>query len=351
MLRDESDPYSAAVFLASWALEIRAGYTPAGELDVTERLNEYLDLDVPPDVEARLVAEVTRETERLLREAQEAEAGWAGPTVNDRIAAAFEDLRTRGILAKECAGLTIQDGWGYVGLDAQRGHEGAVFFHQQDVFDALEGASLLLAFGGSGEQAEDPALARAVAVSTLESLAAHGVPAAWTGRVEDRIEILPFEWQRRRWTASPPVSGAATPWQRCPRQRGLSPVSAGEIERFSQPVIAYRTTYGFDAMLSSLMRRAWKLHGGERGQIGHKGDPHVFVRAGEQTVMIPRDALGNLDPAEAAAIRRRAMATRRPAAGPSKRGDPRATGVTDPTEVAGGAAPEEARPRPWWKLW
>ena len=135
MLRDESDPYSATVFLESWALEIRAGYTPMGELDVIERLDEYLDPDVPRDVEARLVAEVTRETERLLREAQGAEARWAGPTMNDRIAAAFEDLRAQGVLAKECAGLTIQDGWGHVGLDVQTGHEGAVFFHQQDVFD------------------------------------------------------------------------------------------------------------------------------------------------------------------------------------------------------------------------
>lgn len=110
MLRDESDPYSRAVFLESWALEIRAGYTPAEHLDVGERLNEYLDPDVPPDIEARLVAEVTRETERLLHEAHADEATWAGPTMNDRIAAAFGDLRARGIIAKERAGLTIQDG-------------------------------------------------------------------------------------------------------------------------------------------------------------------------------------------------------------------------------------------------
>ncbi len=154
MLRDESDPYSAAVFLGSWALEIRAGYTPLSELDVTERLNEYLDPDVPPNVEARLLAEVTRETERLLREAEEAEATWAGPTMNDRIRASFDELRTKGILAKECAGLTIQDGWGYVGLEAESSHEGAVFFHQQDVLDALHGMSLLLAFGGAQGQLE-----------------------------------------------------------------------------------------------------------------------------------------------------------------------------------------------------
>lgn len=347
MLRDERDPYSAAVFLRSWALELRAGYTPASELDVTERLNEYLDPDVPPNVEAHLLAEVTRETERLLREAQEAETTWAEPTMNDRISAAFDELRTRGILAKECAGLTIQDGWGYVGLEAESKHEGAVFFHQQDVFDALHGMSLLLAFGGAQGQPEVTAQTHAIALSTLESLAAHGVPALWTGRVEDRIEIAPFEWQRRRWTtAAREMSGAAT-WQRSTRQLGLFSMSAADLERFVQPVCAYRTTFGFDDMLSAIMRGAWKSLGGERGQVGHAGDPHVFVPAGEVTTMMPRDAFANLDPAEAAAIRRRAMGTRRPVAGPRKSGDPTATVPTDP----GGAPPKQAPSRPWWKLW
>jgi hypothetical protein len=321
MLRDESDPYSAAVFLESWALEIRAGYTPAEELDVTERLNEYLDPEVPPNVEARLVAEVTRETERLLREAQAAEAGWAGPTMNDRIAAVFADLRTRGIFARECAGLTIQDGWGYVGLEAQASHEGAVFFHQQDVFDALHGMSLPLAFGGAGERAEDPAQARAIAVSALESLAGRGVPAAWTGRVEDRIEILPFAWHRRRWTAAPrEIHGAAT-WQPGTRQLAVFSVSPADLEQFMAPVRAYRTTFGFDAMLSILMRGAWKSLGGERGQVGHGGEPHVVVRAGEVTRMMPRNALANLEPGQAAAIRRRARTATRLAAGTMGTGD------------------------------
>ncbi|MDC0749318.1 DUF6891 domain-containing protein [Polyangium mundeleinium] len=347
MLRDESNPYSAAVFLKSWALEIRAGYTPAAALDVTERLNEYLDPDVPPNVEACLLAEVTRETEQLLREAHEAEASWAGPTMNDRITAAFDELRTRGILAKECAGLTIQDGWGYACAEAEPSYEGAVFFHQQDVFDALHGMSLLLAFGGVQEQPEAPAQARAIALSALESLAAHGVPASWTGRIEDRIEILPFEWQRRRWTTAPrEMSGAAT-WQRSTRQLGLFSVSTADLERFVAPVRAYRTTFGFDAMLSAIMRGVWKSLGGERGQVGHAGDPHVLVPAGEVTTMMPRDAFANLDPTEAAAIRRRAMAARRPVAGPRKSGD--AT-MTVPTDTAG-AAPEQARSRPWWKLW
>jgi len=344
MLRDEADPYSANVFLESWTLEIRAGYTPAEHLDLTERLNEYLDIDVPPHIEARLVAELTQQTERLLREAREVEATWAGPTMNDRITAAFADLRTRGILAKERAGLTIQDGWGYVGLEARPDHEGAVFFHQEDVFDALRGMSLPLAYGGAGEQAEDPSQAHAIAVSILDSLASHGVPAAWTGRVEDRIEILPFKWQRRRWTAAPREISGATPWQRDMKQLGLFSVSARDLEPFMQPVRAYRTTFGFDARLSFIMRGVWKSLGGERGQVGHGGDPHVFVPAGEMTVMMPRDALRNLDPSEAAAIRRRAMAARRP-------GPETMRGVPERKKTMGETAAAETRRRPWWKVW
>lgn len=306
MLRDESDPYSAAVFLKSWALEIRAGYTPAAELDVVERLNEYLDPDVPPDVEADLLAEVTRETERLLRGAREAEASWVGPTMNDRISAAFGALRARGILAKECAGLTIQDGWGYVGLEAEAGHAGAVFFHQQDVFDALQGMSLLLAFGGAQERPERPAEAHAIAIVVLESLAAHGVPATWTGHVEDRIEILPFEWQRRRWSTFCQALSGAVPWQQGARPLALFSASTAELEHFEQLVCAQRTTYGFDEMLSADMRGVWRHLGGERGQVGHAGAPHVFVPAGELTTMMARDAFTNLAPAEAALIRRRA---------------------------------------------
>lgn len=347
MLRDDADPYSAAVFLESWALEIRGGYTPADELDLSDRLDEYLDPDVPPDVEAALVAELSRETERLLREGREAEASWVEPTMNDRIAAAFEALRDRGIFAKECAGLTIQDGWGYVGTEAGPEHEGAVFFHREDVFDALRGASLLLAFGAAGAQPEDAAQAEAIAISTLEALAAHGVPASWTGRVEDRIEILPFEWRRRSWSAAPPVLGEPVAWQRDPRQPWLFSVTAAELERFVQPVRAYRSCFGFDAMLSAVMRGVWKSLGGERGQVGHAGDPHIFVRAGEVTAMMPRDALTNLDPAEAAAIRRRGRAAWRIPEAPSEDAAPTSSVTTD--RAGGAAAP--ARPRPWWKLW
>ena len=353
MVRDDSDPYAASVFLASWALEVRAGYTPADELDVALRLIEdYLDPEVPPEVEARLVTEVTRESARLIGEARADEATWTWPTMNDRISAAFADLREKGIVAKECAGLTLQDGWGYVGLDAAPGSVGAVFFHQQDVFDALHGESLLVAFGGASTRAEERASARAVATAALDTLAAHGVPAAWTGRVEDRLEIAPFAWQHRRWSAAPGhTAGATTPWRTRPTARGLVSITAAEVERFVQPTVARRTCHAIDAMLSLRMRQAWRSLGGERGQIGHLGDPHVFVRAGEQTVLIPVDALRNLDPGEAASLRRRAMVSRGPVGEAMPDPGQQWHAEVDVQREDRRAAPKEASRRPWWKIW
>lgn len=337
MLQDDSKPDSATVFLQSWELEIWAGYTPADELDIQERLDEYLYSDVSPGVEARLIAEVTRATDRLLSAARELEETWSEPTMNDRIAAAFHDLSAEGILARECAGLSIQDGWGLVGLEPQGRYRGAAFFHKEDVFDALHGESLLLAFGGVGARSTDPADAQSIAVSTLEALAARGVPARWSGDVDDRIEILPFEWQRRRWTAAPMAGSSSVPWQRTGKQLTLFTVSDAELKRFKVPVRAYRTCYAFDRLLSAGMRGVWKSLGGERGQAGHSGDPHVFVPAGETTEMMPRDAFANLDPREAAALRARAMAA-----------------ISQADESTGPACETIADndpARPWWRLW
>ena len=89
---------------------------------------------------------------------------------------------------------------------------------------------------------------------TLESLAAHGVPASWTGRVEDRIEIARFEWQRRRWTTAARETSGAVTWQRSARQLGLFPTSDADLERFVQPIRAYRTCGAVAALVEALVR-------------------------------------------------------------------------------------------------
>lgn len=309
MFRDPDQPESSALFLANWELELRAGFTPDEELDAINRLNEdYLEPDEDPELEAKLIAEVTAAAEPLLRRAREEESRWSSVTMNDRLTAAFAVLDRKRILAKERCGTTIQDGWGYVGLGATRGYRGAIFYHQEDVFDALDGKGLLLAFGGCGDRPSRPAADALLAEEVLEVLARFGIGAEWSGRVEDRIAIAPFVWQRRRWTQPPrSIDGPAIPWTRTAQQLELLPIADEARSKYEQTVIGRRTSYAFDSWLSMMMRTAWRLLGGRRGQVGHTGDPVVFVPAGELTTVAPRDALTNLPPDESAAIRSRGI--------------------------------------------
>lgn len=322
MFPDPGAPYGAERFLQNLELELRAGYTPLDELDVAERLDEYLDPDCPPEIDHALLEQATRALEQWVAARQQDEATWDEATVNDRITAAFAALRAVGVFAAECLGLTIEDGWARAGLDAPEGCRGAVFFHQQDVFDALRGRSLLLAFGDPGGATEPAALAR----EALDTLAAHGVAASWSGRPEHRIELEPFDWRRRRFTPAPVPTAAPMPWRERPRTESLFPgPDEAQLERFHQEVRAVRTCDAFDGWLAEVMRGAWASMHGERGQVGHVGDPHTFVRAGDLTTVAPRDALTNLEPERAAALWDRARAARPPS-----------------------PAPET---RPWWRFW
>jgi hypothetical protein len=325
VLQNPDEPYGAHVFLRNWELEIRAGYSPNEDLDVLMRLNEYLDLDVPADVEATLSAEVSAASVELLRYQREIEAQWGECTRNDRITFAFAELERDGYLARECFGLTIEDGWVRVGLEAQPDARGAAFFHQQDVHDALSGHSLPLAFGPAGEAPGCRDEAAQIAQACLEALARAGVAASWSGDPLERIEIAPFEWRRRRYTDAPPAtSREAIPWTQTPRQVEPFPEpDEADLPRFGQPVYAHQTCDGFDSVLAAIMRGVWIAEfSGQRGQVHHLGQPHTFIRAGETALMCPGDGLRNLPLADAAALRQRALAGR----------------------------PCEPK-RPWWKLW
>lgn len=54
---------------------------------------------------------------------RQAELAWSMPSPNDRLTRAFAQLEEQGLVARECLGLTVQDGWSYVGTGrgTQRG--------------------------------------------------------------------------------------------------------------------------------------------------------------------------------------------------------------------------------------
>jgi hypothetical protein len=172
-------------------------------------------------------------TEQLIAREKAEEATWTEPTANDRLASAFEELGRRGLLGMMFAGLTIHDGWSVAALEAKPDHRGAVFFHQEDVLDALLGdEEFLLAFGAFEADAAkfDAASAEgrprgrrsAAAVLRLPS----DLEAALLGSASGSSR---FKWRHRRWSPSP--TGQPTgPGGRCRSAGSSSGASAGKAQ-------------------------------------------------------------------------------------------------------------------------
>jgi hypothetical protein len=225
--------------------------------------------------------------------------------MNDRITAAFADLNQRGVLASECPGLSTLEGWGYAGLKTKASHHGVVFFSQEDVVDGLSGLGLFLAFGAVGIQpSEDDAATQRLGHEVVRVLGSYGVPVSWSGSIRERIRLAPFEWRKRRWTtaiapkAAPILQKTPSVWSRLfgrKSSKGSGAALLASAKKSAVVVTAVRDERRFDLRLSRQMRAAWIGIGGSgEGQVGHLGNPHVFVRAGELTIVLPCAAGENL---------------------------------------------------------
>ncbi len=172
---------------------------------IPDRVHDFLGREDPNAV--RHLEAVARE---VFDRQRAAEAGWTQATVNDRIDAAFEALNAAGIVAMQNVGQTMSQGWEDVNELADRREaegkppRGATFYHAQDLERAVEGRGLLLAFGAyeSDDTKHDEA-SRAIAREVVATLQRYAVPTEWSGAVDERIAILPFEWRRRRYTKAP----------------------------------------------------------------------------------------------------------------------------------------------------
>lgn len=298
-------------FLRGWEYELRSSPCSAEWLwnEIAERFFEHFPADFDPPTADALVAELCAWTDRSLLKLREEEQQWVMPSGNDRLSACFEALRSKQLIALEDAGVSIQDGWARFGSDQKRDHRGAVFFHQQDVFDALRGEALLLAFGAFEERPNAPSH-EAIGKELFEALVTHGLSPSWSGDARERISLAPFEWQKRRWTQAPEVVLApAAEFRASPvsPERLSTPAAlrAENAAAFMQRITAVRSSAGFNVQLSERFEALWKQHGGLRGQLCHVGPPHHFVPAGEQTDLGVRNAFLNLDPSEASSLRRR----------------------------------------------
>jgi len=124
------------------------------------------------------------------------------------VAAAFAELRRRGLIALRNAGYTQGDGWADVAEHRHRAEQagqrprGGVFYHGQDAARAREGGPLYIAFGAFVDEPEHEAASVALAQEVVEVLRAHGFTVVWDGTAGQRIAIQP---------ATPPVQVAVPP--------------------------------------------------------------------------------------------------------------------------------------------
>ena len=283
----------------SWELEVRAGYTPSDELATVIETRAADWLAGCAELGPALRGQLRQHAERFLEDERAREAGWSEPTTNDRISAAFAELGASGVLASECSGLTIQDGWGHAGTQASPGHRGALFFHHEDVIDGVEGRGMWLAYGALGVPASaDDDATLALGLEIVGMLEAHGVACQWSQSVDDRIRVLPFEWRRRRWTSAPNHTRVSAP-RPSPRRSGATrrgertPPPSGRM--LAVIVRTVQDERGFDLRRTRELRATWHArgHAGDV-QVAHLGSPHVFVRTGEHTALMPQLALLNL---------------------------------------------------------
>ena len=184
--RDEIKSYLEA--------QIRAGYDTidaAVESTVEAFIDEH-DADSLRRIARLLGVEILA---RILAET----ASWPEVTDCDRLDAAFEELQSAGIVARQnfsccgtCGAAEIGD---EIDAEVKKGTKvrGYAFFHMQDTESAVEGYGLYLSYG-SVTEGEEAALGTGEEI--VDTLEKHGLKTEWDGTWENRIH-LQLDWKRR----------------------------------------------------------------------------------------------------------------------------------------------------------
>lgn len=177
-------------------VQIAAGYTPAEDI-VADAVEVFADIAVDPTAlreAARAVVDLAT------REHAQAQLDWPATTDCDRLDAAFADLESAGIVARQhfsccgtCGSHEIRDEMEQAEKEG-RSPRGFTFFHVQDTEHAIGGESLYLSYGTYDK---DESASVAIGHEVVRTLNAHGLQPWWNGKFAHRI-ALPLTWQRRR---------------------------------------------------------------------------------------------------------------------------------------------------------
>lgn len=175
---------------------VAAGYATDAEI-VADAVELFAENGAAPEAVLTAARAIADQASAAHRDEQ---AGWDATTDCDRLDAAFAELESSGIFARQHFGCCGTCGTSEItgeladAARAGRPRRGFTFFHVQDTEHAVAGELLYLSYGAaSRDQDESVAIGREV----VAVLGRHGLKPAWNGKVAHRI-ALPLMWQRRR---------------------------------------------------------------------------------------------------------------------------------------------------------
>jgi len=151
-----------------------------------------------PNREFRSFIETT--LTEVINEHRHEQATWPTTTDCDRLDAAFAELDSLGILARQNYEDTLTSGCAAIRSEIEKEQsnrkiKGYVFFHEQDTEAAVKYDGPVLAWGAV-EESEDAW--REIANEIIAVLRRHGFECDWPGQTNCRISINKMRWQRRR---------------------------------------------------------------------------------------------------------------------------------------------------------
>ena len=172
-------------------LRVWSGYDDAE--DVQDMITDILEDDAN---EGMLRARVAEEFQRK----SEAEASWPAETDCDKLDAAFNALREKGVIALHNAGWDKSEAF-HNCLEEYRSQGkpetlfGICYYTSQDVDGAVDGHGMYLGYSSTRPEAEEVDAERAGALicSELEKV---GLKTEWGGSAKSRIK-LEINWQNR----------------------------------------------------------------------------------------------------------------------------------------------------------
>lgn len=170
-------------------------------VDIVEyALNDFSEYDV----DARLTAAAQAIVQQEIAVHQAEQANWPATTDCDRLDAAFGELETVGIVARQnftcCNSCGVAEIGGDVAPDRIDYVRGYAFYHQQDTQGAIESGSLFVSYGTFSHDPAieaDPARTAAVGEEIAAALRRHDLTVDWDGDPDTRIHVA-LSWRRRR---------------------------------------------------------------------------------------------------------------------------------------------------------